>query len=220
MGLLDVFTGKATKKAAREAAARAEKTKIENQGILTGALDKGTGYLKEGIAGYQPLSEIGQGATQSYQTLADFLGLNGADGQARAQQAFQNSELGAGLGIATDAIMRQQNSLGMMGGNTIDALRARSAQEVGNYYDRLSGYGQQGLSALGTAAQGQQQGYTTLADLERGIAGMKTGVNDTATGIQNDAAYRKAAAQTQGGANLLNFGMNLANLGMGGIGRF
>lgn len=162
----------------------------------------GTGYTQARqdlapVTGYfQPYMDAGSDATAMYRRS---LGLEGADGNRIATEAFQ-----AGPGYqwqrdqAADLAARKAGALGMAAsGNTLAAITRLGSnlanQEYGNWQNRLSGLGQMGLSAAGGAAQNQAR----LADLVYGYG-------------------RDQGNSITGYANAANTGnMNEANIHMG-----
>lgn len=140
-------------------------TGLSNQvnSINTGANDA-ISRLGGAIDLYRPAYARGE---QAGGTLADSLGLNGAEGNARAVSQFQ-----AGPGYqwqvdqATDAAARKASALGIAGsGNTLTALAKLGSnlanQEYGGWQDRLTGMSNQGQQAAGSMSglMSQQAGY-------------------------------------------------------------
>jgi len=221
MGWLDVFTGDPAKKAAEE-----------NKKLLQENLATGTKELKEGRAGaldslstasnyYNPL--VAKYGAASDLAL-DALGVNGADGNARATQAFQ-----AGPGYqwqvdqATDAAARKAAALGIAGsGNTLAEIGTRAQNlantEYGSWLDRLQGYVSPEL-----AATGAQAGYTAAkAPIYTGTASNLANLGTNTTNNVTSQNTQAANAEMQGSGNLWGLGLNLAKLGVsaatGGLG--
>lgn len=166
------------------------------------------GYLDTAARGYDPYVQAGGAATQLY---SDSLGLNGADGNARAVSAFQ-----AGPGYtwavdqATDAAARKAASLGLAAsGNTLDAITRLSQnlanQEYGGWQTRLSGLSGQGLQATGAQAGVREQ-----------QANLASTTGTQRAGIVTDAAGRQASAAGTTAAGMANIattsGQQLAGL--------
>jgi hypothetical protein len=173
---------------------------------------------------YAPLSAKYGAGTGLY---LDSLGVNGAQGNARATGAFQ---AGPGYRYAVDqsldGVARKAAALGMGGpqGNTLAALSDRAGnmanQEYGNWQTRLGGLiapefqataGQTGaLAGQAGAEAGKVPVYGNTAN---SIANLGT---NTTTGL-NDQNTQAANAETQGSGNLWNFGLNaLTGLASGG----
>ncbi|KAA0697417.1 hypothetical protein DTW90_18475 [Neorhizobium sp. P12A] len=152
---------------------------------------KSADAINAGIAGYQPYLDTGTNALGTY---SDALGLNGADGNARATDAFHTSP---GYNFAVDqgtqAALRGASAAGMLNsGNTLTALtqfgQGTADQEYNSWLDRLNGLQGQGL----TAASGQQAGDTSLAGL------YQTGT-DNRLGLENTVTQGKMGINTQTG---------------------
>lgn len=217
MGLFSIFTGDPAKEAA-----------AANKKLLDENLTRGTNYLTSGqtnaigaldtSAGlYGDLAKKYGGATS---LALDALGVNGADGNARATQAFQ---AGPGYQYAVDqsldAINRKAAALGIAaGGNTLAALSDRAGnmanQEYGSWLDRLNGYVSPELQATGGQAgaiASKAPVYTTTAN---NLATLGT---NTTNGIANQNT-QAANAEMQGLSNLWGLGLNLASAATGGLG--
>lgn len=228
MGIWDVFTGDSAKEAAEE------NKRLLQQNLTTGtntlntgqtnslaSLDKAGGY-------YAPLSaKYGQG-TNLY---LDSLGVNGADGNARATGAFQ---AGPGYQYAVDqaleGINRKANAAGgLVGGNTLAALSDRAGnmanQEYGGWQDRLAGL----IAPEFQATAGQAGAETNKVPVYQGTANSIAGLGtNTTNGITNQNT-QKANAEMQASGNLWNFGLQAATAlasggtsllggGLGGLG--
>lgn len=181
--------------------------------VRTGA-DNALGYLDTGaraaiqqitgarsdIAGsdaYKPVSDLAARFGAGSQLYADALGLNGADGNARAVSAFQTAPgyqftLDTGL----DAINRRRNSAGMLASGNADADAIRLAtgladQSYQQWLTSLQPYNGLEASATSTAAAGNAAQAKSLADL---------GV--TAANIFNTSGQAKANVATGQGTSL------------------
>ena len=223
MGFLSALTGSSTGKATIAAA-------NQNKGLLTDLQTKGNsiidtgeaksaGAINSAVGAYQPWVDIGKTANTMY---ANANGLNGAEGNAAATDAFQ---AGPGYQFAMDqgtqAALRGASAAGMLNsGNTLTALntfgQGVANQEFGSWLDRLKGTSDAGL----TAASGQASQYDNLAnlyqlgtsnrlDLESGVT---SGMLDTNTQI-GAAKEAKNAAQGSFLGKLINGGVNLATGG-------
>lgn len=214
--------GKATTKALKD-----------NRNLITGfqttgnsIIDTGEGKsataLNSAISAYQPWAKIGGEALGTY---SDALGLNGAEGNARATGAFQT---GPGYEFALDqgtkAALRGASAAGMLSsGNTLDELtkvgQGYANQEYGSWLDRLNGLQGEGLQA----ASGQAAGFGNLADLYQGTAddrlGLESGITQGLIGNNNDMAkVKEQQAQAKGSffGNLLSGGISLGTKAMTG----
>lgn len=186
-----------------------------------GYLDAGkTGALDAlGSAGgkFSDLASKYGGGTNLY---LDSLGVNGADGNSRATDAFK-----AGPGYdwrvsqALDQTNRAAAATGSLaGGNTLAALSDRAGnmanQEYGSWQDRLAGLispevaGVTGGAGIDTAKAGV---YTNDANSRVNLAsGVTNGINNQETQAAN--------AEMAGSGNLWGLGLNLAKLGTGFLG--
>ncbi len=155
---------------------------------------------------YSPYSTTGAAANQMY---GNALGLNGAQGNQAARQAFQTSpgyEFATGQGI--QALDRSAAGAGMFGsGNAAMALndygQGMANQQYGNWLQGLSGLNNQGLAA----ATGQTARQGALANIEQWAAGGAAQGN-LAAALANgqnimQGGIASAQANMQGGANLL-----------------
>lgn len=166
-GLGGIFGGSNTADAARQNQ-KAYKSLL-NQG--TAAIDTGntqaTGYLNDandlwkGLAGES-------GGLSGLNLYGDALGVNGASGTQRAQDAFTTSpgyqfSLDQGLdALNRTASARGSLNSGQTGLDTIKYATGLANNEYGNWLNNLSGYGGQ-QAGIYTGAIGGQAG--TLADL-------------------------------------------------------
>jgi hypothetical protein len=221
MGLFDIFTGDAAKKAA-----------AENRDNLSSLLTKGTdiygqgyntasGALNNALSGYQPLSDLagqyGAGTTM----YLNALGLNGQAGNDAATAAFQTSpgyqfNLDQGL----EAINRRRAAGGMLNSGNADADAIKygsglASGEYNNWLNNLSGLNSNALAATNAAAAGKAGIYGSLANLGQQNAGNLVGLNTTVTNGINNQNTQQANAETAASGNIFNFGMNLAKLGAG-----
>lgn len=179
-------------------------------GAVRSGAASGQGYINQGVTGAQnaygqagaafdPLSALASkygGGTNLY---LDSLGVGGAEGNARAQQAFQpsgayNFNLDQGL----EAIMRGANARGGgagWGGNVDRDAQEYGAglasKEYGGWQDRLAGLISPELAATSGAATGRAgllgQEAGLLANAGQARAGLATAeggkLSDLATGL-------------------------------------
>ena len=159
-------------------------------------LDQGQQKLEQSYGGaqsyYQPYADTFSAGSDMY---ANGLGLNGAEGNAAATEAFKtNPGYDFSLTTGLDAIDRRASARGMLGsGNTntdtINFATGVADQAYGNWLDRLGSY-----NNLGLATAGQQAGLTTGI----GDAAYSTGVSKA--NILNGLGTSTASAQMQGAA--------------------
>lgn len=184
-------------------------------GALKPAYEKARGDLTSQDY-YTPWTYAGTGATK---TLADSLGLNGAEGNARAVSAFQTSpgyqfQFDQGL----QALNRSAAARGLLtsGNNTIDLVKLGQGlanQDYGNWQSKVGGLSQLGLSAAG----GETGRQNTLANLDYGYgtgqAGIWSNLGNSVSNSITRGNEADAAANNQAQANL--FGGILGGLGLG-----
>jgi hypothetical protein len=159
---------------------------------------------------YGGLTKSGQLATDAR---SDALGLNGAEGNARATQAFQGSlGYGAGLNTGLDAVMRSASARGnLAGGNTSQDLFNYGAdyqnKQAGSYINNLTTAGQN----YGTGVAGQASGLGLQASASQGLG---SGLSSLAQGFgQNSAGLYGLASnqQTQFGQGVAGIQQNAGN---------
>lgn len=174
--------------------------------------ESATGSLRNARNVYNPYTRAGRAATNSY---SDALGLNGAEGNARAVEQFQT---GPGyefaMGQGEQAAQRAAAASGMLSsGNTLAALteygQGVANQEYGGYLDRLQGLSNQGLAAAG----GKSSVYGAQAGLDTGYGQDRVALaNNIVQGrmaLNNQLGQAEADKATQGA----NFGMNAIGFG-------
>lgn len=198
-----------------------------NSGLSTSLanLDQGYGAARgaatTGIGNFDAWVNSGKAANTAQ---SNFLGLNGAAGSGEQAQALANWRNATGyqdiLDQTTDQALRKASVVGGLGGNQIAELGnigARAANQTGQqYFDNLGGLSNRGL----TAAQSQQQGYTTLANLEaqygKDSASLNTNAAGQRAGYQDQYGARVGANQQAQGDALAkqseNLGTSLAGL--------
>jgi hypothetical protein len=234
MGLLDALTGAASKKATKDATATlgaaattgtntiyagrdlantalgggmaslANGADMARGDLNTGAANA-SGLLGQAGAVYDPLV---QGGGAAFGRLLDATGANGADGSARATEAFRAAP---GYEFARDealgAVQRAAGARGdLAGGNaTMDLLRASTGladQSYQQYVNNLSGL--QGAFTTGLAGQ---------AGALTGQAGVAGNLGSSLAGVDTQAAQGRAGLEAQAGANNFNAGVSSASLG-------
>lgn len=221
-GLFGGDTGKATKRAAQQNIALLRDFQVRaNEGINAGTAAATTQLGRLGDL-YQPIMDRG---TQGANLHADAMGLNGAEGTARAQSAFTS---GPGYQFAQDeaqrAGLRAASAGGMLAsGNTLAALADRSQgianQEYQTWLGNLAPYANMELAG----AQGVGGSYEGLANLGYGSEldklGLESGVLSGIMGANNQIAQAdEAKAASRGGlfGNIVKAGLGFATGGPAG----
>lgn len=215
MALMDILSGGA-KKAANS----------QKQGLIQGQ-EQAFHYLDDARRDYGAGATAALGEYDAYSptlekgfnTYADALGLNGAQGNANAQSAFT-----AGPGYqflvdeATQAALRAGSAQGnLASGNTTAAITDRASglanQEWSSWLDRLNGLGTQGLGV----AQQRSGIQTGIGQVGYDLGKEKAQVGwNTQTGIGN-ANAQQAQAEGAGVLGAISLGTKLLG-GFGGMG--
>lgn len=219
-----LFNGGAEKEAANK-----------NRALYGNYLNQGNQYLDQGYgdstaalgrakAAYDPLAGLGTKYGAATTLGLDSLGVNGADGNARAVSAFQT---GPGYDFARDqgleAVNRRRATSGMWnsGNNDLDLLTYGTGlanQEYGNWQKNLLGFVSPELSATSGAASGAAGAEGGLAELARQFASDRTNLYGNYTSGNASANNSEAAGKAAGAKNVLGAGLGLASLAMGGMG--
>lgn len=220
----DLFGGAAEKEAADRNRGELKSYRSDSLGYLDKGLGSSTGYLDKAVGAYGPLADMAsqyRGGTNLY---LDSLGINGADGNARASGAFTTSPgYQQGIDAGIDVLNRRRAAGGMVnsGNADLDALKYgqnMQNQQWSGWQDRLSGINQNALAATGTAAAGQAGGYGALSDLYNQDAQSRVGIGGTVLSGNMNANNQEAQGRANGAKNLMSAGMGLASLAMGGGG--
>jgi hypothetical protein len=190
----------------------------------TGAINTGAsgaqGYLDQGQAGafgqlgqarsdltanggaFAPLSALAGRYGQGAGLYADALGINGAGGNQRAQDAFTPSmSYNFNMDQGLEALNRRRNMAGTLNGGNADRDAqifgsGLASREMGSWLDRLQGFNPLELSATQGAATGNQANNNTLAGL--GVAG---------AGLANTGGQNRAAVSAAQGNSLADLAM-------------
>ncbi|MBR0741159.1 hypothetical protein JQ581_29930 [Bradyrhizobium liaoningense] len=220
-----LFGGGAEREAAEKNRALAAQYQTSALDYLKTGYGTGTDAINKGVAAYDPLAALGVKYSAAGDTWLNALGVNGADGSARATQAFQTTP-GYELTqrAALDAIDRRRAIGGMYASGNADQDTAnwitKNLYET-QYQPWMSGLqsaaGMGGQYTAG-AAQGQQQGYTSLADLARNYGLDQSNVANNYMGQNVSANNMQAAGEAAGAKNLLGAGLSLAGMAFGGGG--
>lgn len=206
-GLGGIFGGSATKKAAKRNAALANQYKTEGLGYIDEGHDQASGYLSDVGDLWRNFTDQ-TGGLSGLQMLGNALGINGADGNAAAVNAFQTGpgyqfQLDQGLGaLERRAAAQGRLSSGQTGLDTINYAQGLANSEYQNWLSSLSGFGntQAGLYTTGTS--GQAGSLSDLASLATGTAGQKVGLIGDVTSALMGANNQRAQGtqqQIQGG---------------------
>ena len=217
MGIFDIFTGDSAKEAAAANQARLGALKTEGLGYLDAGKTGALGALDTAGGKFGDLATKYGTGTNLY---LDSLGVNGADGTARARDAYTATPgYDWRVSQALDQTKRAAAATGGLGGgNTLAALSDRAgnmaAADYSGWQDRLAGLispevaGTTGGAGIDTAKAGV---YTNDANSRVNLAsGVTNGINNQETQAAN--------AEMAGSGNLWNFGLNLAKLGTGFLG--
>jgi hypothetical protein len=199
MGLFDIFTGSSAKDAAAANAAEYRKYGTASLGDLDAGMAKAVPELDNAIGAYAPLSALGTKYGAGTDLYQDALGINGADGTARAQSAFTTSP---GYQFQVDeAVDRGQRAAARFspGGNEIDSVTRIASGLAGaewdKYLGRLGQFPQLESGAVAGAAGGRAAGYGAKAGAYGNDAQNRVNLRgNVAGGIANS---NTAAAQAQ-----------------------
>ena len=216
------FSGKDGRLQAMWLAQNAQNTANQATSALTGGYNQARTDINAAKDEYLPLKDLfGRGAN----LYADVLGVNGAEGLARGQQAFQASP---GYNFARDealqAALRGASAGGSLAsGGTLTALQNRASNlalsDFGNWRQALGGYNPLYSGAVDSSAGTGIK----LADLGYGYGRDTAGILTDSGKQINDIAASGFQAGDKAAQNKLNFGMQLgstlANIGLGSLGK-
>jgi hypothetical protein len=173
--------------------------------------------LKAVGTAYDPVAALAAKYGAGTQLYLDSTGVNGADGNARAQAAFS---AGPGYAFTRDqgieALNRRRAAAGMLnsGNADIDALTYGTAlanQTYGSWQDRLAGLINPELTATSTAASGRAGAASNIAN----VIGQDTAAR---LGLAQGVTAGQAGVNTARGANDVALGNSLAGLYTGDAG--
>lgn len=194
-GIGSIFGGNSVSKAAKKNSAMLDQLQTQGQGYIDTANNQATGYLGDVGNLFKGLSDQ-SGGLSGMGLYGDALGVNGADGTARARDAFQSSpgyefQLDQGL----DALERRAGaqgrlSSGQTGLDTLGFAQGLANQDYNNWLSNLSGYGQQQAGLYTTGLQGQAGALSDLANLA-------TGTGDRRLNLISEVANGKMASNNQ-----------------------
>jgi hypothetical protein len=212
MGLFDIFSNKNAQAAANAKIAGINQGYSNATNALQTGIDSANNYYGQAGNAWNVLLGQGNRAGSAY---ADALGLNGPEGNARAQTAFQNNpgyqfQLQTGI----DAIDRGAAAKGMVNsGNTLAGEQAYGTnlanQSWSNYLNSFNPLlNQQTAATAGLSGTlGNQANLNYLGNSQIGQYGWQQG-----TGI-GDAQAAAELAKNSASANLWNVLMGGAKLG-------
>jgi hypothetical protein len=222
MGLFDLFTGGAEKRAADKNRGLFDTYNSQGTANINAGYDRARGDLSGAFGAYAPLSDLAQKYGAGTDLYLDALGANGAGGNARAKDAFQ---AGPGyqftLDQGMDALNRRRAAGGMLnsGNADIDAMTFGTGladKTHGDWLSRLAALVNPELSATSGAAAGTAGVHTGMAGLETGRASDLTNILGTTTSGLAGANNLQAQGEAAGARNLLGLGTSFLGLGTGG----
>jgi hypothetical protein len=218
MSIFDAFTGKAAKEAADKNAAEFRNYGTTSNQYLDTGMASAIPELDNAVGAYAPLGDLGAKYGRGTDAYMDAIGINGAEGNARAVGQFHEAPgYRYQVDQATDQVARNANRYGA-GGNEIAAVSDRAGNMADAAWQAhlgsLGGFVNPELSATGTAAAGRAAGYGAKAGAYATDANNRVGVaGNVASGIANSNTA-SANAQMQASGNfwngLMSMGGNVA----------
>jgi len=178
--------------------------------IDAGAAQAG-GHLQQVTDMYSPLAKLATGAGNLY---GDALGINGADGSARAKSAFTTNP---GYDFARDeglkAVERRRSAGGSWdsGGTDIDTMTYATGladQSYGSWLDRLANPG----SIISGAIPGMAGALNNQGNLATGTATQKLGVTSDVVNGFLGATNQMAEGESANKAGVAGLGKNLMSM--------
>jgi hypothetical protein len=217
-----LFGGGAEKEAADRDRAIQAQYGTDAMGYLKGGYDTGVTNLNKAVGAYDPLSALATKYNRGGDLYLDSLGVNGPEGNQRAQAAFQTTP-GYELTKSADleALNRRRAATGMYAsGNadqdTLDYItKALYGTQYAPWQAGLKGAGDTGVNTTGAVATGQAGGYGSLASLAGQYGGAQAGVAGNVASGNVAASNLQAQGEASGAKNLLGAGLSLASLAMG-----
>lgn len=218
MGIFDVFTGKSAKDAAAANTAAYNKYGTDSNQYLDKGMSSEIPELDNAVGAYAPLSDLGSKYGKGTDAYMDALGINGAEGNARAVDQFHEAPgYRYQVDQAVDQVARNANRYGA-GGNEIAAVSDRAGNMADAAWQAhlgaLGGFVNPELSATGTAAAGKAAGYGAKAGAYATDANNRVGVaGNIASGVANSntaSANAQMAASGNFWNGLMSLGGNVA----------
>lgn len=165
-------------------------------GLIGAAYDRADGAIQSSKNQWQPFYDTGVQANNAY---ADAMGLNGAEGRARAAQSFQAGpgyEFARSQGL--DAIQRSAAARGgLASGNTsVDLMKyanGLASQTYDNWLNQFNPLMQNGMQAAQGRAQSDQLAAQYAANRGETLAGMQTSLGDRLAGTNISLADIESA---------------------------
>ena len=221
MGFWDDLTGGTARDAADQNMASFTALGKKGKNIYDKGLASSTGAIQPALDTFKDLGTKYGAGTDLY---LDSLGVNGADGNTRAQGAFTTGpQYNWLVDQSLDALNRTAGARGMLrSGNTmadtVSRAQGLAGQEYNNWQTKLGGL----MAPEMQAATGQGGLSQSLASLYQKDAQDRVGLATNVTGGIANQNNMGAQAQMSGAGNVVNMGLNLAKLatGMGGYGGF
>lgn len=222
MAITDAFTAKPAKRAAAENRTLYQNNLAAGLGYLDTGKIEGIGYLSDAGHAFDPLWDLSRKYGAGTSMYLDAMGVNGPEGIARAQQAFQT---GPGYDFAFNEGQRAVNRAQLSYApdlRTGGAAKANIAygtgmanQEYGNWLKNFQNFINPEITTAGAAATGQSTALTNQAQLTASDAAQRVNLGNTTTSGLANVNNNEANAQMQASGNLLGFGLNLAKLATG-----
>ena len=217
-----LFSGGAEREAADKNRGLTTQYGTQAQDYLKTGYETGVPNLNKAIEAYTPLSNLATQYNAAGTLNLDALGVNGPEGNARAQAAFQTTP---GYELTKKADLEALDRRRAIGGmyasgnadqDTMDYItKSLYGTQYAPWMAGLQAAGNTGATATGAAAAGQAGGYTGLANLAQTYAGNQTGVAGNVLSGNVNANNLQAAGEAAGAKNLLGAGLSLASLAMG-----
>lgn len=201
-GLGSLFGGSSAKKAARRNEALLNQYQSQGNEYINQGYNDASGYLSDVGGLWQNLANE-SGGLSGLGLYGDALGVNGADGTARAREAFQSSpgyefQLDQGLGaLERRAASQGRLSSGQTGLDTVNYATGLANQDYNNWLNSLSNFGGQQAGIYTGATTGQAGSLSDLANLATGTAGQRIDLLGNITNGKMGVNNAKAQATQQ-----------------------
>jgi hypothetical protein len=216
-GVGSLFGGNATSKAAAQNSALMKKMLKEGTAAIDTGAQQATGYLGQAGDLYKNLASQ-SGGLSGLNLYGDALGVNGADGAARARSAFTTDpgyqfqqEQGIDA-LNRSAAARGQLNSGQTGLDTLRFSQGLADNTYQNWLQNLSGYGGQQAGIYTGAIGGQAGALGGQAGVATNAAGQKVDLFGNVTNGLMGANNQRAAGTQQSLGSLGGFGQALGSL--------
>lgn len=220
-----LFGGGAEREAAEKNRALTAGYGSEAQGYLTKGYDTGVTNYGKAIGAYDPLAALATKYNKAGDLNLDALGVNGPEGNARAQAAFQTTP---GYEITKradlEALDRRRAIGGMYASGNADQdtsdyiTKSLYGTQYAPWLAGLQQAGNTGVATTGAVSAGQAGGYGSLAELAKTYSTNQSGVAGNVLSGNVNANNLQAAGEAAGAKNLLGAGLSLGSLALGGFG--